>query len=102
MEDFHHNQSASLRVKIVVETNKIPPTFKGIEDMVIHVGEDYDLMKDVKAIDDIEGDITDRVIVEASVNSHIPGEYKVTYRVSDNMGNVSKKVRKVTVIKDDN
>lgn len=59
-------------------------------------------MKDVKAIDDIEGDITDRIIVEASVNSHIPGEYKVTYRVSDNMGNVSKKVRKVTVIKDDN
>ncbi len=102
VEDFHHNQSASLRVKIVVETNKIPPTFKGIEDMVIHVGEDYDLMKDVKAIDDIEGDITDRIIVEASVNSHIPGEYKVTYRVSDNMGNVSKKVRKVTVIKDDN
>jgi len=102
VEDSHHNQSASLRVKIVVETNKVPPKLNGVDPLVIGVGEDYDLLAGVSAIDDIEGDITDRMIVEGTVNNFVVGEYKVVYMVSDSVGNTTKRIRKVTVVENDN
>lgn len=102
VEDAHHNQSASLRVKIVVEPNKVPPRIEGIDDFVIYVGEEYDLLEGVKAIDDIEGDITNRIMIEGIVNNQIPGEYVITYKVSDNVGNTCSNVRKVTVKEYDN
>ena len=42
-----------------------------------------------------------RIIVEGTVNSEEPGDYQIVYTVKDNAGNVGKKVRKVTVVKDD-
>ena len=63
--------------------------------------EAIDLLKGITAIDDHEGDITSRIIVEGKVNSEEPGDYQIVYTVKDNAGNVGKKVRKVTVVKDD-
>jgi len=97
--DRHGNQSSALRVKIVVMENDIVPVFHGIDDMTIFVGEDYDLMEGVTATDDIEGDITSRIIIEGSVNNQQVGEYKIIYSVQDNVGNVTKVTRKVKVIK---
>ncbi len=102
VEDSYQNQSASLRVKIVVETNKVAPEIYGVDDLTIYVGDEIDLMEGVSAIDDLEGDITDRIIIEGTVNNDIPGEYQVTYQVSDSVGNVTKKVRKVIVKENDN
>lgn len=102
VEDEHGNQSASLRVKIVVEANKVLPEIKGVKDITIHVGEDIDLLKGISAIDDLEGNITSRIIVEGQVNNQEPGEYQIVYTVNDNAGNIAKAVRKVTVIENDN
>lgn len=102
VEDEHGNQSASLRVKIVVETNKILPEIKGVKDITIMVGEEIDLLKGISAIDDLEGNITSRIIVEGQVNNQEPGEYQIVYTVNDNAGNIAKVVRKVTVIENDN
>lgn len=98
VEDEHKNQSASLRVKIVVEANKVLPVIIGANDVTIKVGEGFDFLKDVKATDDIEGDITSRLLHEGEVNNQLPGVYQIVYTVSDNAGNIGKVVRKVTVI----
>ena len=101
VEDEHGNQSSALRVKIVVEANKVLAEINGVKDITIKVGEKIDLLKGITAIDDLEGDITSRIIVEGTVNSEEPGDYQIVYTVKDNAGNVGKKVRKVTVVKDD-
>lgn len=102
VEDDHGNQSSALRVKIVVEENNVVPQIKGANDCVIHVGDEFDLRKGVKAYDDLEGDITDRIIIEGYVDNNQSGEYQVVYRVLDNQGNMAKVVRKVTVEENDN
>lgn len=100
--DEHENQSAALRVKIVVEKNKVLPQIKGVKDTTIHIGEEIDLKKGIRAVDDIEGDITSRLIIEGTVNNQIAGEYQIVYTVSDNAGNIAKEVRKVKVVENDN
>lgn len=98
VEDKHGNQSSALRVKIVVEKNKQPPVINGIDDIEIQVGETIDLMSGVKAKDDLEGDITSRIIVSGHVDNMTPGIYEIMYTVSDKDGNTTQVIRKVTVI----
>lgn len=102
VEDEHGNQSSTLRVKIVVEKNKVLPRIIGADPMEVHVGDLIDLRKGVKAIDDVEGDITFRMIISGTVDNQVSGEYQVIYTVTDNAGNIGKVIRKVTVIEDDN
>lgn len=102
VEDEHGNQSASLRVKIVVEGNKVLPVIKGADPITIKVGESIDLKAGVKTTDDLEGDITSRLVIDGNVNNQLPGIYQVVYTVSDNAGNIAKMVREVTVVENDN
>lgn len=97
VKDDHGNQSAALRVKIVVSKNKIKPVIIGIEDSIIKVGSEFDPLDGVKATDDIEGDITYRIKVEGSVDIENVGEYQLIYMVSDSDGNMTKAIRKVIV-----
>lgn len=97
VEDAHGNQSASLRVKIVVEKNQVKPVFSGIKDITIKLNSEFNPLKGVKAKDDLEGNITDRIIVTGNVNTSMAGEYTLEYSVQDSAGNIAKKVRKVTV-----
>ena len=102
VQDEHGNQSATLRVKIVVESNKVIPKITGVDPIVVKVGDNVDLKSGVKATDDLEGDITSRIVIDGKVDTQIPGEYHVVYTVSDNVGNIAKVVRKVTVVENDN
>ena len=49
------------------------------------------------AIDNIEGDVTSRIVVTGTVNTQLPGDYKITYTVSDTSKNTSTAVRLVRV-----
>ncbi len=97
VKDEHGNQSAALRVKIVVSRNKVKPKITGAESIVIKLNSQFDPYKGVKAIDDIEGNISNRVKIEGTVNVQEIGEYLLTYSVSDKDGNIIKVIRKVTV-----
>lgn len=97
VRDAYGNQSASLRVKITVHDNTVPPVFVGAEDMVIDLYTDFFPLTGVRAIDDLEGDITDRIEASGKVDIEKPGVYKVVYTVSDKAGNTAKLTRKITV-----
>ncbi len=51
------------------------------------------------AQDNLDGDITDKVVVEGTVDVHTEGSYPITYTVTDTYGNTSAVVRTVTVQK---
>lgn len=53
------------------------------------------------ATDDIDGDLSDKIVTTGSVNSTIVGTYTINYRVSDRAGNSSSIQRQVTVIIND-
>lgn len=97
VEDEHGNQSAKLRVKIVVYKNLIAPEISGIDEIAVEINSQFDPLKGVKATDDLEGDITERIIVSGTVNTKIAGEYVIEYSVKDSAGNITKQQRKVIV-----
>lgn len=50
-----------------------------------------------KAIDNCDGDITSKIVVNGSVDTGTVGKYKLTYKVSDEAGNSTDITRKVVV-----
>jgi hypothetical protein len=50
-----------------------------------------------RATDNMDGDITDKVVVNGEVNTDVAGVYILTYTVSDLAGNIGKAIRTVTV-----
>ncbi len=97
VEDAYGNQSATLRVKIVVMGDVVKPTFKGIEDIEIVQGTLFDALEGVVAMDNVDGNISNRIQVEGDIDIHVVGEYILSYSVSDSAGNTTQMSRKVTV-----
>ena len=70
------------------------------KDKTITVGEEFNreiALKGVSAYDKEDGDLTDKIEVESTVDRHKVGEYTVTYTVSDTQGATATKTIKVTV-----
>lgn len=67
------------------------------EDKNIYIGNTYE-EPGYNAIDNCDGDITDKVIVEGSVNTSKVGTYEIKYSVTDSSGNKTEKIRKVNVL----
>lgn len=68
-----------------------------VEDVTITVGTDFDPMKNVTAIDDVDGEVA--VTVEGTVDVDKEGTYTLTYKASDAAGNKATAERTVTVKK---
>ena len=64
----------------------------------IYRGEKIDLLKDVSASDKEDGDLTDRLVVVGEVDSNTVGEYKITYKVTDNSRYTTSKDIIITVL----
>ena len=70
--------------------------------MNINVGDKFDPMSGVKAIDKEDGDITDKVIQFAEVDTSKTGTYEVKFLVRDSGGNEVTTIQKVVVKDKDN
>lgn len=86
------------------ENNKIidtePPqlTINGDEKKIVAYGTDF--TKDsVIATDNLDGDITEKVLVEGNVDTNNIGTYELTYKVSDSSGNTAEKKQEIMVCK---
>ena len=78
-------------------TNNLPVI--NATDKEIFVGDNFDPLKDVTATDAEDGTITltQNNIKENTVDISKPGEYKITYSVTDSVGATTEKTIKVTV-----
>ena len=87
-------------IKVTVEENKAPEIFA--TDKYYKVTDsikETDLLQNITAIDDRDGDLTDQIeIIYTDVREGIAGEYEVTYQVVDNLGKAAEKTIKVFVI----
>jgi len=72
-------------------------TLKGEQVMEIEQGARF-TDPGYTAIDDVDGDITNKVVVTGSVNVNVPGVYRLEYSVSDAAGNKSTATRVVEVV----
>lgn len=70
-------------------------------DKSIYIGNKYEELG-YTAIDNCDGDITDKVIVESNVNTNKVGIYEIKYSVTDSSGNKIEKIRKITVYDENN
>ncbi len=94
--DSSKNKSSITRNIIRGDSDMPVITLNDSENMVIYTGNSY-REPGYKAIDNCDGDITNKVTVSGDVNSSVPGTYKITYYVKDNAGNETSKIRTVVV-----
>ena len=83
--------------KVNVVDNKAPTIdLDGKSLMVVKLNAEF---KDpgYTAVDNYDGDVTDKVTVSGKINTAKMSTYKLTYKVKDSFGNIATKVRKVQV-----
>lgn len=72
----------------------VQPRIEGVTERIFYENDKVDYMTGIKAYDTCGNDITDEVVVEGAVDVNIPGDYIVTYTVTDLLG----KTAEVSVI----
>lgn len=95
------------RTTNVLKVHILPEAFRNVtgdapyieaSDITINVGGKYDAKAGVLALDKVDGDLTDKVVVSRDdVDTSNPGKYKVTYTVVDSDKHVTDKTITVTV-----
>lgn len=67
--------------------------------VVIKQGENYDWMDGVKGIDNLEGDVTDRIEINFNdFDANVPGTYSIFYYLSDTAGNQATPVERTVIV----
>jgi PKD repeat protein len=99
VQDAGANTSIVHRIVIVTSDTTAPVLTVGgtLHDTVI-IGSSYSPPSVTSAIDGCDGDLTSSVAVSNSVNTSTPGNYTVTYSVSDFSSNTATVYRYVTVL----
>lgn len=75
--------------------NEKLPVISGAQDVTVEKDSDFDIK--VTAVDSCSQDITDKIEVIGNVLTNKEGTYKVTYRVTDDLGKKAEKSVTVTV-----
>ncbi|HGY9568243.1 TPA: immunoglobulin-like domain-containing protein [Vibrio harveyi] len=73
------------------------PVFSGISDVRVHHGSSFDPYAGVTASDKEDGDLTNGITVEGSVDVNTVGTYVLVYSVKDSDNNETKQSRTVVV-----
>jgi hypothetical protein len=100
VKDKAGNETSVTRYITVQEkpaADTVAPVIKGVDDRTIYVGNTFDALAGVTAIDEVDGDVTSRIKVEGIVNTQAVGSYTLTYTVADNSGNRANRTRIITV-----
>jgi len=84
----------------VVDEEKPVITLNGEKEIMLDYGSKYN-EPGFKAIDNYDGDITNKVEVKNDVNIKKSGTYKVSYKVKDSSGN-SVKEERIVIVKEKN
>lgn len=73
------------------------PIINGVKDLSIPWGKELNLLKGISAKSSLGNDITSKIDVNGEVDVFQPGDYKVTYQVTDSLGRTKKKTITITV-----
>jgi len=79
-------------------TDENAAVLSGIGEVSLSVGDAFNQLDGVTAIDVIDGDITSSIVVTGTVDLSTAGNYTLTYTVTDSDGNTNTKTRLVIVL----
>lgn len=87
-----------VQTRIKIWQDKTPPTIStSIEADTINAGESYDIERfGIIVTDDLDGDISDSVVIKGDINNSEIGEYPLEIVAVDRAGNIASKM--VTII----
>lgn len=92
---------ATQGIDFTVNKDEELPTLKfkadAFKNNKIVINGEFDPLKGIEAMDNIDGDITDKITYTGSVNTKKYGKYTLTYSVKDSSGNEATKERVVEV-----
>lgn len=93
------NINIKQEVDIVIRDNEKPIIMfnDNKNRIVVSLYDEIDLLSDVKANDNYDGDITSSIRVEGNVDTNEYGLYKIKYYAQDSFGNLAIKEREVEV-----
>ena len=86
--------------------DKVAPEISGQSDKICQVDEEVNLLSGIKALDDVDGDLTAEVVVtclpaltvkDGKVKPSQTGEYEIQYKVKDKSGNEGEAFATLTV-----
>ncbi|MBO1625743.1 immunoglobulin-like domain-containing protein [Bacillus arachidis] len=93
--DSQGENTINIRNVYVMDSADMEPTLTVPVKTTINVGDSFDPMKEVSAIDPEDGDITSKVKVDGKVDTSKAGTYVLTYTITDSQGH--KVIAKQTV-----
>ncbi|MGD9910121.1 MAG: extracellular solute-binding protein [Candidatus Izemoplasmatales bacterium] len=86
---------------IINGTQTNAPTLSGVENTTINLNDTFDPLDGVHAVDVEDGDITDKIVVNGSVNTATAGVYTLVYIIEDLDGHETRATRTITVVGDE-
>ena len=91
---------AIVSVVLYIGTDRKEPTFEFTQTNVIYEEgmEESQLLEGIKAYDNVDGDLTDKIVVEKKIENPEQNAVVIFYAVSDSAGNVAKCSREFTAI----
>ncbi|HAX73292.1 MAG TPA: chitinase [Firmicutes bacterium] len=89
--------TSKTRVVTVVREPNQAPVLSGIQEITINVGDVFDALAGIQAMDKEDGDLTAQIKVEGTVDVNVAGRYELTYKVTDSDGVTTTAVRIITV-----
>jgi hypothetical protein len=96
--DSAGNKATEVTRKIIVHDPTAPfISLNGEDRIVIAVGDPYS-DPGATAVDDVDGDITQMIVIENPVNPWVPGTYVIRYNVTDSSGNSAIEVIREVVV----
>lgn len=95
--------SVTVPLTVIVLSQEFRDTIKpqisvSMQDVQIYQNETFDPMKNVRAYDEPDGDLTSKIVITGTVDTKKPGIYTLTYKVRDNAGLEDVLTRKITVL----
>ena len=96
------NKTITIKVNKKPVIDAIQPVInvEGGLETKLNWGKEFDPLKGVVALDNIDGNITDKIQVNGQVNNKKYGTYELIYSVKDEAGNKTSVTRKVNVVWD--
>lgn len=97
VKDAYGKKANETLVVTVIKGNVAPVIFA--DHKTIYQYENFDYLENVRAIDEEDGDLSNRIAYDGFVNTSILGKYNVNYKVMDNQGEMTQKSISITVIR---
>lgn len=83
------NNHVASAARTIVYTNYVPPRFRMTDSLVFKISQNINIRSVLGAVDCIDGDISDRVIVTANeYTANIPAVYYISAKVSNSKGDM--------------